>query len=150
VIALRPLDESNRDALEALSVSAAQRRYVSTAADSLRQASEHPAARAICWGVYADDTPVGFAMIADEVDGPPYMPQYLWKLFIDERFQRRGYGTAVLDLIVEYFRGRPGVEVIRTSAGHGAGSPIPFYERYGFERTGDVSDGEVKLRLRIG
>jgi diamine N-acetyltransferase len=150
VVSLRPVTDSNRAALEALSVSAAQRRYVSTVADSLREASEHPAAHAICWGVYADDTPVGFAMIADEVDEPPYIPQFLWKLFIDRRFQRRGHGTAALDLIVEYFRGRPGVQSIRTSAGQGEGSPIPFYERYGFERTGELWGDEVMLRLPIG
>ena len=68
-----------------------------------------------CWAVYADEAPVGFVMIADEVDGPDYIPQFLWKLLIDERYQRRGLGTATLDLVVEYFRGRPGVEVITTA-----------------------------------
>ena len=57
--------------------------------------------------------------------------------------------TATLDLIVEYFRGRPGVEVLNTSAGQGDGSPIGFYERYGFERTGEVRFGEVMLRLTL-
>ena len=149
VVSLRPITQSNRDALDALRVSPAQRRFVSDVRESLRQAAEHPGARAIPWGVYAEDTPVGFVMIADEVDGPPYIAQYLWKLLIDERHQRRGYGTATLDLIVEYFRGRPSVEAIWTSAGQGEGSPIPFYERYGFEQTGDIQDGEVKLRLTI-
>jgi len=150
VVSLRPISQSNRDALEALRVSPAQRQFVSDVAGSLLEAAEHPGASAISWGVYAEDTPIGFVMIADEVDGPPYISQYLWKLLIDERHQRRGYGTATLDLIVEYFRGRPSVEVIWTSAGKGEGSPIPFYERYGFEQTGDPPvDGEVKLRLKI-
>jgi hypothetical protein len=40
--------------------------------------------------------------------------------------------------------------VIWTSAGQGDGSPIPFYERYGFERTGAiVFDDEVLLRLPV-
>lgn len=150
MVSLRAISDSNLGALEALRVSNAQRRYVSTVADSLREASEHPAAHAISWGVYAEDTPVGFAMISDEADGPPYIAQFLWKLFIDERFQHRGHGTAALDLIVQYFRRRPGVEVIWTSAGPGEGSPIPFYERYGFERTGEMWGDEVKLRLAIG
>jgi hypothetical protein len=82
--------------------------------------------------VYAEDTPVGFVMIADEVGSPDYRPHYLWKLLTDERYQRQGFGTATLDLIVEYFRGRPGVEVLSTSAVQGDGSPITFYERHGF------------------
>ena len=149
VVSLRPITGSNRDALEALRVSPAQRRFVSGVTESLRQAAEHPGARAIPWGVYAEDTPVGFVMIADEVDSPEYIPQYLWKLLIDERYQRQGFGTATLDLIVEYFRGRPGVEVLTTSAGQGDGSPISFYEQYGFERTGEVRFDEVMLRLKL-
>jgi diamine N-acetyltransferase len=150
VVSLQPLNDANRAELEALRVSEAQREFVSSVAGSLLEAAEHPAARAICWGLYDDDVPVGFVMIADEVDGPPYIAQFLWKLLIDERYQRRGYGTAALDLVVEYFRSRPGVEVMWTSAGEGDGSPIPFYERYGFERTGEmVDDDEVKLRLAI-
>jgi GNAT superfamily N-acetyltransferase len=54
-------------------------------------------------------------MISDEVGSPEYIAHYLWKLLIDERYQRRGFGTATLDLIVAYFRGRPGVEVLWTS-----------------------------------
>jgi hypothetical protein len=40
--------------------------------------------------------------------------------------------------------------VLSTSAGQGAGSPIPFYERYGFRQTGEiVFDGEVLLQLTL-
>ncbi len=149
VVSLRPLSESNRQAVEALRVSPSQEQFVSSVADSLREAAEHPDARALYWAVYAEGMPVGFVMIADEVGGSDYMAHYLWKLLIDERHQRQGFGTATLDLIVEYFRGRPGVEVLRTSAGQGDGSPITFYERYGFERTGEVVNDEVVLRLRL-
>ena len=114
MVSLRPLSESNREAVEALRVSPSQERFVSGVAASLRAAAEHPDARALYW--------------AD---------------------QRQGFGTAALDLIVEYFRGRPGVEVLTTSAGQGVGSPIAFYERYGFERTGEVSEDEVVLRLKL-
>ena len=149
MVSLRPLTESNRQAVEALRVSPDQEPFVSTVAESLREAAEHPDAHALYWAVYDDDTPVGFVMIADEVDNPDYIPHYLWKLLIDERYQRQGFGTATLDLIVEYFRGRPGVEVLNTSAGRGDGSPIGFYEGYGFERTGEVRFDEVMLRLEL-
>lgn len=150
MISLRPLSESNRQAVEALRVSPSQERYVSGVADSLREAAEHPDARALYWAVHAGETPVGFVMIADEVASPDYIPHYLWKVLIDERCQRQGFGTATLDLIVEYFLGRPGVEELSTSAGQGDGSPITFYERYGFKRTGEMwSDDEVMLRLKL-
>ena len=123
---------------------------MSSVVDSLLEAAEEPGGRAVYWAIYSDGAPVGFVMISDDVDGPEYIPHFLWKLLIDARYQRRGFGTATLDLIVEYFRGRPGVEVLSTSAGQGEGSPIAFYERYGFERTGDVVfDDEVLLRYSL-
>jgi len=150
LIALRPLTDENRDAVLSLRVAPAQEQFVSGVNESLVEAADEPGGRAVFWALYDDETPVGFVMISDEVEGPGYIAHYLWKLLIDERRQRRGYGTAALDLIVEYFRGR-GVDALWTSAGRGEGSPIPFYERYGFEQTGDiVFDGEVLLRLDLG
>jgi len=150
LVSLRQITESNREAVEALEVSPGQEQFVSSVADSLLEAAAEPDGRALYWAVYADDTPVGFVMISDEVGSPEYIPHYLWKLFIDKRYQRQGFGTATLDLIVEFFRGRPGVEILSTSAGQGDGSPITFYERYGFERTGEiVFDNEVLLRLKL-
>jgi len=150
VVSLRPIDDSNRAAVEALSVAPAQEQFVASVAESLVEAAEDPGGRAIHWAIYADDTPVGFVMISDEVDGPGYIAQYLWRLLIDQRHQRRGYGSAGLDLIVAYFRSRPGVEVMWTSCGRGAGGPLGFYERYGFEQTGErVFDDEILLRLEI-
>jgi GNAT superfamily N-acetyltransferase len=151
MISLRPIDESNREAVEALRVSPAQEQFVSNVADSLLEAAEEPGGRAVYWAVYDDETPVGFVMWSDEVEpGPDHIPHYLWKLLIDERYQGQGFGTATLNLVVEHFRGRPGVEALRTSAGQGDGSPIGFYERCGFERTGEiVFDDEVLLRLEL-
>jgi diamine N-acetyltransferase len=150
VVTLRPIDDSNRETVEALDVSPLQQQFVSNAADSIREAAREPDGRALYWAVYAGETPVGFVMISDDVGGPGYFPQYLWKLFIDERYQGRGYGTATLDLIVDYFRRRPELTFMRTSCGQGEGSPLGFYERYGFEQTGDiVFDDEILLQYKL-
>jgi diamine N-acetyltransferase len=150
MIFLRPIDEVNREAVEALDVTSEQQRFVSTAADSMREAAREPDGRALYWAVYADEAPVGFVMISDDVGAPGYFPQYLWKLFIDERYQGRGYGTATLDLIADYFRRRPEVKIMRTSCGQGKGSPLGFYERYGFKQTGEiVFDNEILLQYEL-
>jgi hypothetical protein len=39
--------------------------------------------------------------------------------------------------------------VLNTSAAQGDGSPITFYELYGFERTGEIRFDEVMLRLQL-
>jgi diamine N-acetyltransferase len=149
VIHLRPLTHANRDAVLSLRVSPGQEQFVSSVEESLVEAAEEPGAHGIFWAVYDGETPVGFVMWSDEVDGPGYIAHYLWKLLIDERHQGHAYGRATLDLIVAYFRER-GVAVLTTSAGQGDGSPIPFYERYGFVQTGEiVFDNEVLLELRL-
>jgi diamine N-acetyltransferase len=149
-VTLEPLDDGNRAELIALRLAPGQDRFVNTVAEALQEAEEEPDGRAIQFGLYDGDTPVGFVMISDEVGAPGYIAHYLWKLLIDERHQRMGYGTSALDLVAGYFRAKPDVDVMWTSAGQGEGSPIPFYERYGFVRTGDeVFDDEVLLRLDL-
>ena len=148
VVSLRPITDANRDQVEALAVAPAQRRFVSTVRASICEAAAEPDAHALYWAIYDDEVPVGFVMIADEVGSPEYIPHFLWKLLIDERYQRRGLGTATLDLIVEFFRAG-GVREMTTSAGQGEGSPIAFYERYGFTRTGELHGNEIMLRLEI-
>ena len=149
-IVLRPLTEENRPALEALRVATAQRAFVSSVTDSLAEAERYADANPLVFGLYDRETPVGFVMIADEVDDPDYIAHFLWKLLIDERFQRRGFGTAALDLVAAYFRSK-GVPTMWTSAGEGEGSPIPFYERYGFVPDGvhEDDDGSHEIMLRL-
>ena len=147
VISLRTIEDANRETVEALRTTPAQERFVSPVIASMIEATEEPGAHAEYWAIYDDETPVGFVMIADEVDGPEYIAHYLWKLLIDERYQRRGYGRATLDLVLALFRAR-GVSEMWTSAGQGDGSPLGFYERYGFTQAGEVVfDDEVLLHL---
>ena len=66
------------------------------------------------WAVHdaATGALVGFAMISDNIPQPIdddlVGPYFLWKLLIDEPLQRRGYGTATLDAVVDYLATRPG------------------------------------------
>ena len=148
VVSLRPITDANSEAVEALAVTPDQERFVSGVRESILEAAEEPDARALYWAIYDEETPVGFVMIADEVGSSDYIAHFLWKLLVDERYQRRGFGAATLDLIVEYFRNR-GVDTMWTSVGQGEGSPIAFYERYGFRRTGDLHGDEILLLFEI-
>lgn len=148
--------EADRAAALRLRRAPGQERFVSSVEQSFADAIEHPEACARYWAVYDGDEIVGFTMLSDNVpretlDADPTLvgPYFLWRLLIDERWQRRGYGTATLDAIVAYVRSRPNGVTLLTSAGQGEGSPQPFYERYGFVPTGDIVDDEVVLRLDL-
>ena len=136
-VTLRPATEENRPALEALRVAPHQYDFINTVEEAFLEAEEEPDGRAIRFGLYDGDTLVGFVMISDEVGNPSYVAHYLWKLMIDEALQRRGYGTAALDLVADHFRSR-GVDTMWTSTTEGEDSPITFYERYGFVRQGQA------------
>jgi diamine N-acetyltransferase len=149
---LREVTDANRSAVEALAVTREQEHYVAGVAESLVEAAQTPGACPWYRAVYADDVPVGFVMISDNIppDRPQYLgPYFLWRLLIDDRWQGCGYGTAALDLVVDYVRGRPGADVLLSSCAEGPRSPLGFYRRYGFVRTGEVFDGEPVLRLPL-
>jgi diamine N-acetyltransferase len=75
-------------------------------------------------------------------------PWFLWRLLIDEAHQRRGYGRAALAQIVDIVRAAGATELL-TSYQPGAGEPWPFYERFGFEPTGELDGTEIVLRLDL-
>jgi diamine N-acetyltransferase len=85
VVSLKRIADANREAVEALAVTPDQGRFVSGVRESILEAAEEPDAQALYWAIYAEETPVGFVMIADEVGSPDdYIAHYLWKLLIDE------------------------------------------------------------------
>lgn len=149
---------ADRAAVAALRVTPVQERFVASVAQSFQDAIDDARACPRMWSVHDGVTTrlVGFVMISDGIpaerlaaDRDLVGPYFLWRLLIDHRYQRRGYGTATLDAVVRYLHDRPGADVLWTSCGQGEGSPQPFYERYGFVPTGDVVDEEVVLRFGL-
>jgi diamine N-acetyltransferase len=151
-IELREITPANRAEVEALAVTPAQETFVASVTESLIEAAATPDARPWYRAVYAGETPVGFVMISDNIpmDRPEYVgPYFLWRLLIDARYQRCGYGRATLDRVVAYVRTRPQAERLLTSHVPGDGGPLGFYLNYGFVLTGDVADGEPILELAL-
>jgi GNAT superfamily N-acetyltransferase len=152
-VSLRAITVDNIDAVQSLRTKPGQQRFVSTVVDSLAEAAEVPQANPWFRAVYADEQPVGFVMLAWNVDPQPpgiIGPWFLWKLLIDHRHQRLGYGQEVVRQIVELIRGEGATELL-TSYGRGDGSPEGFYAALGFAPTSTVTDdGEVLASLSLG
>ncbi|MEN8239552.1 MAG: GNAT family N-acetyltransferase, partial [Actinomycetota bacterium] len=93
------MDDDNVQSIIDLSVTDAQQDFVAPNVKSLAQAF----ATTNVWvrAVYADETPVGFAMLSDDEDKQRY---YLWRFMIDERYQNMGFGGEAMRLIHEYVR----------------------------------------------
>jgi diamine N-acetyltransferase len=110
------------------------------------------------WSVHDGDSGelVGFVMISDDIpeerladDDDMLGPYFLWRLLIDDRFQGRGYGAATVDAIADYVAAKPNGRTLLTSCADGDGSPLPFYIRHGFSKTGEQKWGEHVLALDL-
>ena len=61
------------------------------------------------FGIYKDDTPIGFLMIGYDVnsddEGAPRIAKgnyNIWRLMIDKKFQGQGFGKEAMDLALEF------------------------------------------------
>lgn len=149
-VTLREITDENREAIIALRVAPGQERFVSGVEESPDAAATTPEARPWYRAIYAGDRPVGFVMLSWNVTTAPGIlgPWFLWRLLIDERHQRDGYGRAALRQIIDIIRAA-GASDLLTSYQPGDGEPRPFYERFGFKPTGDIEDGEIALCLDL-
>jgi len=144
-ISLRDITKDNLREILRLKVAAEQERFVAPNSVSIAQAYFD---REVAWfrAIYAGETPVGFVMLHDE---PAERKYYLWRFMIDQRYQRRGYGSRALNQVIEHVRRRPGAHEILTSVVPGEGCPGAFYEKLGFAYTGELDEGEHMMRLPL-
>ena len=151
-ITLREISEDNVQSVLALRCTPDQERFVSSVTDSLAEAAEYPQANPWFRAVYVGGQPVGFVMLSWDVEPqPPEIigPWFLWKLLIDHRHQRKGYGQEVVLQIVELVRGQGATELL-TSYVPGEGGPSGFYARLGFVPTGELDPNEeIIVRLLV-
>lgn len=104
------------------------------------------------FGIYDDDTPVGFLMIGYGVDetfeDPPriaYGNYSLWRLMIDRSFQRRGYGRQAILLALDFIRTFPcgPAEYCYLSYEKENETAKRLYHSLGFEENGETDGDEI-------
>ena len=149
-ISLRPIDDTNREAVLALSVREDQP-FVAPNDYSLKQAAEtneaHPGV-ARPFAIYADDRLIGFCMLAfypeDEVGDDRY---WLWRFMIDKTEQDKGYGQAALQEIIRYFKTN-GADRLYLSTEPENERGLHVYHKAGFRETG-VIEGDEAVLMRM-
>lgn len=155
IVTLREITKDTVRTVSCLDVRPGQEGLVAPNSFSIAQAYFHPEA----WfrAIYADDTPVGFAMLEDwtqvsdregeRYQGAPYVS--LWRFMIDQRFQKYGFGAQALTLLIAHVRTRPGVKTMLLSFVPKENNPEGFYARFGFARTGEEDEGELLMSLAL-
>ena len=110
------------------------------------------------FGIYDDDTPVGFLMIGYGVDetfeDPPqiaYGNYSLWRLMIDRQYQRRGYGRQAILLALDFIRTFPcgPAEYCYLSYEKENETAKRLYHSLGFSENGETDGDEIVAVMRL-
>lgn len=144
-VSLREITKETLRPFLNMKVADSQKNMVANNAVSIAQAhfDEHAWFR----GIYADETPVGFIMLYDDPEEPVY---FLWRLMVAEEYQGLGYGRKAVDQLVAYVRTRPHATELKVShVKEVPGNPGLFYEKLGFEYTGEEEGNELVMRLAL-
>ncbi len=144
VVSLREITRETVESILELEVAPKQEEFVATNAESLAEALFSPEA----WyrAIYADETPVGFVMLSVKPEVPRYS---LWRFMIGAEYQGKGYGKRAVELVIDQVRTMPGAKELLLSYVPGKGNPRKFYQKLGFEETGEVDDDEIVMRLLL-
>ena len=119
---------------------------------------------AFTFGIYNDKKPVGFLMIGfNESDAdrnpeegyePPkvYDNNYtIWRLMIDKRYQKRGYGKEVITLALEFIRTWPCGNAEYCAVSYEPENDVArkLYLSMGFEENGEMDGDESVAVLKL-
>lgn len=142
MIRLEDIDEGNWR--EPLSVHEHQRHFVSDRASLLARAwayrNQNSRARMIC----DDGVPVGMLLYYDWAEGGEYV---FSQLFIDKRWQGRGFGEQAARLALEEMRADGRYDRVCLCYVEGDEPARRLYEKLGFVHTGCVDEDEVIMVL---
>ena len=145
---VRPVDAGNFEAVLKLQVAAGQRQFVAPVERSLAQAAYEPAGRALA--MFDGEEAVGMMLLYDARlnKEKPAEQLYVWRLMVDARHQKRGYGRLAMAWVVQEAKAW-GVQQVGLSHVDGLGHAGAFYQKLGFTYTGEIDDGEQKMILSL-
>ena len=110
------------------------------------------------FGIYENETPVGFLMIGFDIDdywdNAPSIAKgnyNLWRLMIDKAYQRRGYGKEAVQLALDFIKSFPcdKAEYCWLSYEPENEAARQLYRSFGFSETGEVDGEELIAVLRL-
>lgn len=110
------------------------------------------------FGIYDDETPVGFLMIGYneagiESDAPEALKNNysLWRLMIDKNYQRKGFGREAVRLALAFIRTWPHGKAEYCALSYEPENTVAkaLYQSFGFEENGEMDGDEVVAVLKL-
>ena len=131
---------------ENLKVSEEQKRYVANSTVLLARAYAYRNERSFACMIYNDATPIGMALYydCDELKSYDFS-----QLFIDERYQGRGYGKQAASMILDRMRQDGRYDEVTLCYIEGNDVARDMYEKLGFFHTGEADEDEIIMKCRL-
>lgn len=110
------------------------------------------------FGIYENDTPIGFLMIGygtdDYWDDAPSVATdnyNLWRLMIDEQYQNKGYGREAVRLALEFINTFPCGKAEYCWLSYEPENDVArhLYQSFGFAETGEMDCNEIIAVLKL-
>lgn len=144
MIGFRKITEENFDAIIKMK-RPDEEGYVASNAYSLAQAWLYRDANDVYpFAIYDDEMPVGFMMLDEDLEERSLV---IWRIMFPVEHQNKGFGTLAIKKIIQMAKesGKYDFVIIdyvpeNKIAGH-------VYEKAGFKPTGEISNGEIVMRL---
>ena len=163
MIHLEEIDYRNVWDIIELEVTEPQEEFVASNQISLVQAYSvrDSETKAFPFGIYNDDTPVGFLMIGfneaatyDDDEVPPKVLDgnySLWRLMIDKEYQGQGFGRQAVQLAIEFIRTLPCGKAELCALSYEPENEVArkLYHSFGFEENGEMDDDEIVAVLKL-
>jgi diamine N-acetyltransferase len=143
-IALRPVDKDNFRQCIGLDVYPEQSDFVGSNVVSIAESKVYP--HRVPLGVYNDDELVGFVMYSRSRKTLRY---WIVRLMIDARWQGKGYGKAATRALIDLMKGCADCSEIFLCVVPENTFAQKLYSDLGFERTGEIDEGEIVMRLSL-
>ena len=149
-VTLKRITRRNLGAVLKLKVKPKQEFLVATNAKSIAQA--HFYREAWFRAIYLGNTPIGFVLLVDTTVKYKRIKQknptlYIWRLMIDGKYQGKGYGREVVELVINHLKTRPNAKEVTLHHEQTDGNAGEFYEKLGFKLTGKVEHNELERKL---
>ena len=128
-----------------LRVADSQKNYVSDSYAMLARAYAYREQRSRAFVIYDNETPVGMGMYHDCPDLDAFD---LSQIYIDERYQRKGYGKAATKLVLDAMKqdGKYSKAILCYIEGNNAAKDL--YESFGFVEI-DRDEDEIIMELTL-
>ena len=138
LIRLAEITEENWYDVACLSVKDSQKEFLAPPIGIIARGYVYRDCRAKVYAIENDGVPVGVALVREFTDEP--LGYDLQQFMIDARYQRRGYGSAALGLILGELRKEARYDHVEVCVKKADAEAIRLYEKHGFADSGYVDE----------